>query len=80
MDGMQSTSRVSPPFMQFFSFFFFTGLPSPHPSTLRRGISCIAAFVAVSNLNLAVANTLMFTMPLWTAIFAWLFARKAWDR
>ena len=44
------------------------------------GCSCIAAFVAVGKLDLAVANTLMFTMPLWTALFAYLIIGKPWDR
>lgn len=44
------------------------------------GCSCVAAFVAVGKLDLAVANTLMFTMPLWTALFAYLIIGKAWDR
>jgi len=36
------------------------------------------AFFAISRAGLAVANTLMFTMPLWTGIFAWLCLGKPW--
>ena len=52
----------------------------PSNTVFVGGCSCILAFMAINKLDLAIANTLMFTMPLWTALFAYLFIGKAWDR
>ena len=43
---------------------------------LLGGVANLCAFVAVSTLNLGVASCIMFTMPLWTAALAYVFAGK----
>ena len=47
---------------------------------LLGGVANFCAFYAVSTLNLGVASCLMFTMPLWTAALAWVFAGQKWER
>ena len=44
------------------------------------GVANLCAFYAVSTLNLGVASCLMFTMPLWTAALAYVFAGQKWGR
>jgi len=44
------------------------------------GVANLCAFYAVSTLNLGVASCLMFTMPLWTAALAYIFAGQKWGR
>jgi hypothetical protein len=50
---------------------------------LLRGVlgggSAVCAFAAVARLDLAVANVLMFTMPLWTAALSFLVLGRGWD-
>lgn len=44
------------------------------------GVANLCAFYAVSTLNLGVASCVMFTMPLWTAALAYVFAGQQWER
>merc|ERR1711964_713591 len=45
---------------------------------LSGGIAIACAFVAMSLLDIAEANVLMFTNPAWTGVLAWLILRQAW--
>jgi len=45
---------------------------------LLGGVANLCAFVAVSTLNLGVASCLMFTMPLWTALLAYVLLGQKW--
>jgi len=42
------------------------------------GLANVCAFVAISFLDLGVANCLMFTMPLWTAVLAYFRLGQSW--
>jgi len=44
------------------------------------GLANLCAFYAVSSLNLGVASCVMFTMPLWTALLAFIFVGQKWKR
>jgi drug/metabolite transporter (DMT)-like permease len=52
------------------------------PWLIGRGISgggaMACAWVGMTYLNVAEANTLMFTIPAWTGLFAWLLLGQAW--
>jgi drug/metabolite transporter (DMT)-like permease len=58
--------------------------PSARLPMLERGmlggVANLCAFYAVSTLNLGVASCVMFTMPLWTAALAYVFAGQKWER
>jgi len=72
----------------FFGFIqLINGVPFvTHPSKLNPmlkrglygGIANCCAYYAVSTLDLGVANCIMFTMPLWTAVLAYAKLDKTW--
>lgn len=47
---------------------------------LCGGVTVLCAFYAVTHLSLATANTLMFTMPLWTGVLGVCMLGKYWDK
>eukprot|EP00619_Florenciella_sp_RCC1007_P009271 CAMPEP_0205906084 /NCGR_PEP_ID=MMETSP1325-20131115/1744_1 /ASSEMBLY_ACC=CAM_ASM_000708 /TAXON_ID=236786 /ORGANISM="Florenciella sp., Strain RCC1007" /LENGTH=275 /DNA_ID=CAMNT_0053272069 /DNA_START=39 /DNA_END=863 /DNA_ORIENTATION=- len=51
-----------------------------HARGMMGGIAMTCAFFAVQNTNMAVANTLMFTVPVWTGVFSYLVLGKLWKR
>lgn len=51
-----------------------------HLRGLLGGIAMTSGFFAIQMTNLAVANTLMFTMPMWTGIFSYFIVAKPWSR
>ena len=68
----ENATVLATPRTQGFSFWLLV-------RSILGGTSCLLAFGAISMLDLAVANTIMFTMPLWTAFLAFAVLRRSWD-